>query len=153
MAMLTKASWPLLHELHLCLGMGLGPAAIVHLSAAKWPLEQLSLSKMPVNTATAAQLAKLTFSNLAAVCLIETGLTTAAVSEFTREEWPHLRSLNLVQNDLDSLALHYLCTMRLTAMTRLELAHTDITQAEAYSLVQASPQAPYCCLEGCEEAR
>lgn len=79
MAMLTKANWPSLQNLHRCLSLNLGPSAIVHLLAANWPIGHFSLLRMPVNTATSAQLAKLSFSNLIAIYLIETDLTTAIV--------------------------------------------------------------------------
>ena len=138
MAMLAKGNWPLLRKLDIYSSFNLDPVAIVHLSTAKWPLEQLGLSDMPVNTAMAAELAKLRFATLTGMSLRNTGLTAAAVFELTRGEWPNLWFLDFDVNDMDSLALQHLCTMHLTALTRLQLAHTSITQAGAYWLVQAS---------------
>lgn len=65
----------------------LDAVAITHLSAGKWPLNNLNLSHKPVSAAMAVQLQ---LSNLTKMSLTNSGFKAAAVSELARadHDWP-----------------------------------------------------------------
>ncbi|KAL3151642.1 hypothetical protein ABBQ38_012632 [Trebouxia sp. C0009 RCD-2024] len=134
MALLAKGNWPLLTQLGLSSNHSIDAVAIAHLSATKWPLEELRLGRMLITAAGAAELAKLQLPRLANISLCGAGLTAAAMSGLAEAEWLRLSSLSISFNNLDAAAMQHLFRMQLPALELLDLTHANLTEEGAYWL-------------------
>ena len=137
MALLAKGKWRKLTTFQLSYNPALDAEAMTHLLAAKWPLECLELSHMPISVALTAELAQLHLSKLTSVALTRTHIA-AAISELAGADWPFLRCLDLCHNDLDAAAMQHLCRIRMPSLRILMLSNATITGEGACCLAHGS---------------
>ena len=143
MTLLAKGKWTRLTTLHLTYNHPLDAEAMIHLSAANWPLQSLGLSHMPISAALTAELAQLHLSKVTSVTHIRTHIA-AAISEFASADWPFVRVLDLGHNALDAAAMQYLCRICMPNLVRLMLSNATITGEGVCWLAQGS----WPCLHG-----
>ena len=106
MALLAKGNWPSLTSISLNFDPTMDAAAVSHLAAANWPIETLIIEDTPFSADLAAKLADLHFPELTQVDLGGCcGLTSAAVFELARADWPSLCNLSLDHDDPDAMAV------------------------------------------------
>ena len=129
MVMLAKGNWPLLKQTQLSYNPTLDAAAIAQLSTTSWPLTTLSVSRIPVSAATAAELAQLHLPNLNRLFLDKMGLTAASMSELARADWPMMQCLSFSDNDLDAAGRQHLCKICLPALNKLHLSQANISES------------------------
>lgn len=105
MALLVKGNWPRLARVTLSFVPAMDAAAISHLSAANWRLENLTISDTAFSIEMVAELADLQLPELWELKLVDSGLSAAAVSELARADWPRLMELDVDHDDLDAVAV------------------------------------------------
>ena len=137
MALLAKGKWRKLTMFRLSYNPALDAEAMTHLLAAKWPLECLELSHMPISAALTAELAQPHLSNVTSVTLTSPH-TAAAISELASADWPFLGRLDLGHNDLDAAAMQHLCRIRMPSLKILLLNNATISGEGACWLAHGS---------------